>query len=164
MEGLEVYIQVMKDSLKEKQEIMKQLLDATIEQKEVLHSDSSKAIICDAIMAKVDEKAELLKRLEFNDSGFEKVYRRVRDDLMREKDKYRTDIMVMDDMIKKIVDDSVKLQALEMNNKEQIDTFLKSEREKVKSFNLVRANSKAYYQHMANQHQPEQSYFLDSKH
>lgn len=163
MEGMEVYIQVMKESLKEKQEILKQLLDATIEQKQVLQSDSSKGIISDAIMAKVDEKAELLKKLEFNDRGFEKIYQRIRDELMEKKDMYQSDIIVMNDMIKKIVDDSMKLQALELKNKKEIDLFLKNEREKIKSFNLVRANSKAYYQHMANRHQAEQSYFLDSR-
>lgn len=163
MEGLDVYIQVLKDSLKEKQEIMNQLLDATIEQKQVLHSNSSRSMICDAILAKVDEKTELLKRLEFNDQGFEKVYQRVRKSLIDEKENYRADILVMNDMITKIVDDSVKLQALEMNNKEEIDIFLKNEKGKIKSFNMVRANSQAYYQHMANRHQLEQSYFWDSK-
>ncbi len=159
----QVYIQVLKDSLMEKQKIINALIEATTEQSQVLKSDSSKEVICDVIMEKVSQKEELLKRLEHNDRGFEKVYRRLRQTFLDEKETYHSEIVILQEMIKKIADDSVKLEALERKNKEAVDLFLKKEHERMKNFKLVRENSKQYYQHMSNKHQIGQTYFVDHK-
>lgn len=158
-----VYLQVLKDSLREKQNIMNSLLEATTEQSTLLKSDSSREIICDAIMEKVSEKEELLKKLEYNNQGFEKIYQRLRPILIEEKETYHADIVILQEMIKKITDDSLKLEALERKNKEALDMFLKKERERLRDFRMVRQNSVQYYQHMANKHQIGQTYFLDHK-
>ena len=158
-----VYLQVLKDSLREKQNIMNSLLEATTEQSTLLKSDSSREIMCDAIMEKVSEKGELLKQLEYNDQGFEKIYQRLRPILIEEKETYHADIVILQEMIKKITDDSLKLEALERKNKEALDMFLKKERERLRDFRMVRQNSVQYYQHMANKHQIGQTYFLDHK-
>lgn len=158
-----VYLQVLKDSLIEKQSIMNDLIEATAEQSQLLRSDSSREMICDAVMEKVAEKEELLKKLEHNDKGFEKIYQRLRPILVKEKENYHSEIVILQEMIKKITDDSVKLEAMERKNKEELDIFLKRERERIRDFKMVRQNSVQYYQHMANKHQIGQTYFLDHK-
>lgn len=158
-----VYLQVLKDSLIEKQNIMNGLIEATEEQSQILKSDFSREYIADEIMEKVSKKEELLKRLEHNDQGFEKIYQRLRPLLVNQKEAYHSEIVLLQEMIKKITDDSIKLEAMERKNKEAIDLFLKKERERMKNFKLVRENSKQYYQHMNNKHQIGQTYFLDHK-
>lgn len=157
------YFQVLKDSLRKKQQILNALIKATTEQEQALKSDSSNEMIGDTMLEKIAEKEELLKELENTDQGFEKVYQRVKESLIENKEAYRMEITELQKMIKKITDDSVKLEAMERRNKERLDLFLKKERGKIRDFRMGQESSKQYYQHMANKHQIGQTYFMDHK-
>ena len=72
-----VYVSILKDSLKEKYEVMQKILDATKRQAEILSSDPVDA---DAFDEMLSQKEELISRIFTLDGGFERVFSKVKAD------------------------------------------------------------------------------------
>jgi TolA-binding protein len=66
----------------------------------------------------VEAKAALIEQLEQLDSGFDKLYARVQEELSKERTAYADQIRQMQRDIRLITDRSVEVQAQEARNKE----------------------------------------------
>ena len=142
----ETYIQIMLQSLEKKSRVLDQIIQLNEQQKTVLESADSPVEDFDET---VEKKSALIEQMEQLDSGFEKLYDRVREELRTNKDTYKDQIRKMQDYIRAVTDKSVQIQTQEARNKELMTS--KSARVK-KQARQVRTNFKAtssYYQSMS---------------
>lgn len=142
----ETYIQIMLQSLEKKNKVLDQIIQLNEQQKTVLESADSPVEDFDET---VEKKSALIEQMEQLDSGFEKLYDRVREELQTNKDTYKDQIRKMQDYIRAVTDKSVQIQTQEARNKELMTSRFARVKKQARQ---VRANSKAtssYYQSMS---------------
>lgn len=152
------YIQMLIDILKRKSEVFGRLVDLT-EQQEIMigFEDFDEDKFSDTI-SKKDELINILNQL---DNGFEQLYERVKDELISKKDIYRSEITIMQELITKLTDISVILQAMEKRNKLKLEAIFSNKRRAIKSSRVNGQMAASYYKSMANQ--IDKSIFYDKK-
>ena len=142
----ETYIQIMLQSLEKKSRVLDQIIQLNEQQKTVLESADSPVEDFDET---VEKKSALIEQLEQLDSGFEKLYDRVREELRTNKDTYKDQIRKMQDYIRTVTDKSVQIQTQEARNKELMTSKFARVKKQARQ---VRTNFKAtssYYQSMS---------------
>lgn len=154
------YVKILVDTLQKKKEILDFLEQLTREQEILLKSSHFSMDQFEEIM---ERKEKVIQNLNQLDDGFEAFYKRLEIVLRTEKDIYREELLKAQELIGQITDLSVCLQALEARNKERFVQKLAEQKKEIKAFKTSNQTAEKYYQHMANQHQNGQSYFLDKK-
>ena len=98
----------------------------------------------------VEEKAKLIEQLDQLDSGFEKLFERMKEELEGNKEAHKEEIRIMQQHIKSITDKSVQIQSQEARNKDlmtaKFTSVKKQAREVRKGQNVVNK----YYKNMTN--------------
>lgn len=136
----------MIDSLEKKKDALIQILDANGRQEQAFRDKGD----IDSFDAMVREKSILITRLESLDYGFDRVYERIRDELIAEKDKYTDSIATMQRLIKEITDISVKIQTSEQRNKSLVDGYFNYARGRIRSAKKSVRAANDYYKTMNN--------------
>ncbi|MBR6638339.1 MAG: flagellar export chaperone FlgN [Lachnospiraceae bacterium] len=145
MEHETEYVQIMLDSLKKKVDILNQITVLNEEQKNLIRAD---VLDLEAFDVTVEKKGECIDTLTNLDSGFQKLYDRVKEALDGKRDTYKPQIQEMQDLISKIMQLSMSIQAEEERNKDTIKahfTKLKKEVYQIKNSQKVAQN---YYNSM----------------
>lgn len=120
--------QVLLESLEKKSRI----LDAVIKENEVQEVlFKQEELDLEALDASTDRMGELAEKLELLDEGFEAVYDRIREELIRNKSAYRSEIKRMQELIAEITEKVVGINAARMRNKLQAETYFKKSRQKI---------------------------------
>lgn len=141
----ETYVDIMIQSLNKKIQVLERIIELNIVQKEILEDAKSEIERFDKV---VEEKAQLIEQMQQLDSGFEKLYARVQEELQGNKEAYASQIKTMQRAIRSITDKSMEIQAQEARNKDLMVRKFTFVKETAKS---VRTNSKAatqYYKNM----------------
>ena len=139
------YIDIMIQSLQKKIQVLEEIKKQNIKQKEILEDEKADADGFDEI---VERKTTLIEQITQLDSGFDKLFDRVKEELNANKEAYADKIRTMQNLIRQVTDLSMELQAQEARNKELMTRKFASVRERAKA---VRTNTKAvsqYYQNM----------------
>ena len=139
------YVDIMIQSLNKKIQVLNEIKKLNVLQNELLEDEKADA---DEFDKTVEDKAKLIEQLEQLDSGFDKLFERVKVELHEQKDAYKDKIKAMQDCIRKITDLSMELQSQEAKNKDLMTRKFVSVRQKAK---IVRTNTKVasqYYQNM----------------
>lgn len=155
------YVNIMVDSLKQKNSILDQIIQETQNQMDILKQG---AIDFDAYDVKVDKKTELIYNLERLDDGFDGLYNKVQETLSSEdgKKQYRNEILSMQQLIAAITEKSTTIQALEARNKQMLETGFANARKQLGSSRNTSRAAMDYYRNMRQTNAlPPQ--FLDSK-
>ena len=115
-----------------------------------------------ALDASIKAKGALVDRLNKLDDGFESVYEKVREDLLEHKEEHRDEIKRLQELISRITEKSVAIEAAEARNKDLVETYFRMEKKKIKSSrNLTKAaNTYAVNMHKINK---IDSFFVDHK-
>ena len=153
------YVDIMIQSLNKKIRVLEELEKLNQIQKHLLEDEKSDA---DDFDHTVEQKAELIEQLNQLDSGFDKLFERVKEELTTKRSTYSDNIKVMQNLIRRITDLSMELQKQEARNKDLMTRKFAFIREKAK---VVRTNKKAvnqYYKNMMNLHYVDPQ-FLDNK-
>ena len=153
------YVDIMIQSLEKKFTILESIRSVNIVQKELLESDKSDV---DEFDKTVEDKSAYIQQLELLDSGFDKLFERVKQELNNNKEAYKDQIRTMQALIRQITDCNMEIQAQEARNKDLMTRKFVSVRERAKT---IRTNGKAasrYYKNMMqlNYVAPQ---FLDNK-
>lgn len=141
----QTYIDIMIQSLNKKLLVLDRISEVNALQKEIL--ENTKASVEDFDQT-VEEKAELIEQMQLLDTGFEKLYERVQEELQMHKEDYVSAIQTMQNCIRHITDKSMEIQVQEARNKDLMVrkfTFVKN------TAKNMRTNSKAasqYYKNM----------------
>lgn len=150
---------MMVESLSKKINILEQLMVYTEEQENLLEEEE---LSMEEFQQLLDKKGELIEVLNTMDQGFEQVYERIEEEINGKKEKYTTEILLMQQRIKVITDLSVKLQELEYKNKEKIEGKFSKKRNEIKNFRQSKDSVHKYYRAMSKT-QVVDSAFLDKK-
>ncbi len=155
----ETYIDIMMQSLRKKEQVLDAIIRLDDLQKEQLENPESPV---EAFDQTVEDKAALIEQMEQLDSGFDKLYAHVREELSANRERYAQQIRSMQELIRSITDKSVRIQAQEARNKElMIQKFSRVKRQARE----IRANSRAttqYYKNMMQLNVVEPQ-FMDNK-
>lgn len=153
------YIDIMIQSLQKKVKVLEEIKRVNQLQKEVLENDQAEAEDFDKT---VEDKAGLIEQMLQLDSGFDKLFERVQDELNVNKGLYADKIKTMQSLIRQITDYSMEIQAQEARNKDLMTRKFVQVKERAKA---VRTNTKAasqYYQNMMQLNYVDPQ-FLDNK-
>ncbi len=141
----ETYIDIMLQSLQKKEQVLDAIIRLDDLQKEQLENPESPVEDFDKT---VEDKAALIEQMEHLDSGFEKLYARVKEELSENKERYQAQIRSLQEAIRSITDKSVQIQAQEARNKELMTQKFSRIKRQARE---IRANSRAtaqYYKNM----------------
>lgn len=156
---MDTYIDVLLTSLKEKEQVLIKLDHIVNKENEIIKDPQADI---DEIEELQQQKGDLLAEIEQLELGFEKVYERAREELSKERYKYRSQIEQMKKYIKGITDLTVKIQAQEERNRLYMEAFFKKKKREIRQFYQGNRQTAQYYQHSADPVMG-QSYFMNSK-
>lgn len=142
---MEIYLDMLQDSLKNKLEILDRIMGYQREEAKMLRGEE---MDMEAFDRNIHDKVALAESIDALDDGFEKVYGRVRKEMIDHKEKYAVQIRAMQDMIGEISEKNVLIQAEENRLRLEVDNFVKRESAALR---LRRDNGKAarsYYNNM----------------
>ena len=155
----ENYLTLLEESLKKKLQVMAEIQQYNLRQQELFQSNSADI---DKFDDYVEEKGALIDRLSALDSGFEKLYAKVAEQLQGNREQYAVQIKRLQGLVAEVTDTSVQIQAQEARNKKLIEDYFRKEKEGIR---MGRKSSQAaigYYKTMSKTAvMPPQ--FLDSK-
>lgn len=155
----QTYIEIMIQSLGKKLQVLDRILEVNGIQKEILEDVKSDIEEFDKT---IEEKAQLIEQLQQLDSGFEKLFDRVKKELDENRELHADEIRKMQSSIRLVTDKSMEIQAQEARNKELVVRRFTYVKETAKS---VRTNSKIatqYYKNMMNLNYVDPQ-FMDNK-
>lgn len=143
----QTYIDIMIQSLEKKERVLDRIIELDNVQKNQLEDPELKPDDFDEV---VEEKAKLIEQLDQLDSGFEKLFERMKEELEGNKEAHKEEIRIMQQHIKSITDKSVQIQSQEVRNKDlmtaKFTSVKKQAREVRKGQNVVNK----YYKNMTN--------------
>lgn len=154
-----LYLTILMESLQKKIRILDQIILADQEQREALEDPNLDPDDFDRI---VEKKAEFIDQLEQLDAGFEEVFARVKEELNGNREQYKEQIHIMQDLIRKITDKSLLIQKQEAQNKELMEKKFTAVRSQAREVRKSQKIVNQYYKNMMknNYNDPQ---FLDNK-
>lgn len=155
----EYYLEMLTTSLERKEQILKELIELTDQQGQVLTEEELNIEKFDSLLQR---KRSCIERLEKLDQGFEQVYQRVRDIIQERPGKYHEKIQKLQEQIGQLTELGVSLEVQERRNKERFEFLLANSRSKIRNYKVSNQAAAQYYKNMANRFQGD-SYFVDKK-
>ena len=96
----------------------------------------------------VSYKEKLIREIQVLDGGFEKLYERIKDDLLAEKKQYASEIKKMQSLIEDVTELSVAIQASEQRNKQLVEQYFSYTRGKIRQAKKSVKVASEYYKSM----------------
>ena len=141
----DTYIAIMLQSLKRKEQVLDEIIRLDDRQKDTLMDPECPFDVFDET---VEAKSACIDQLNQLDSGFEKLYAQVAEELDQNREDYAKEIRDMQQCIRRVTDKSVKIQAQEARNKQLMKEKFSTVQKQATD---VRKNSRAitgYYNSM----------------
>ena len=153
------YLQILQDSLEKKLKLLIAIEEKSLEQAEMLKNSEVNLAAVDTNM---DEKAELIEKINSLDEGFESIYAKIREQLTLNKEQYKDEIKAIKSIIVKVTDKSASIQAIEARNKAQMEVVFSSQKRALQNRRSAMSVARDYYQNM-NKVKHVSPQFLDQK-
>lgn len=158
MSEIRQYVEILLESLEKKLGLLQKIMAENKKQEDVLKNNRDIEIFDSTVTA----KEQLIHDLESLDSGFEKVYDRIKEELQESKETYRTQIIRMQELISEITDLSVQIQTSEQRNKNLVDNYFSYARGKIRQAKKSVRAANDYYKSMSRTNYTD-SYLMDRK-
>lgn len=156
---MDTYLDMLQDSLKKKLEILNGIMKYQQEESDMLKSGN---MDMEAFDQSINDKVALAEGIDSLDDGFEQVYDRIREEMIRNKEKYAAQIRAMQDMIGEISEKNVLIQAEENRIKLEVDNFAKRESAALRQRLDNGKAARSYYNNMKKLNYVD-SQFMDKK-
>ncbi len=156
----ETYLAIMLQSLRKKEKVLDEIIRLNDLQKKEL---TDQAAPVDEFDKTVEDKSACIEQLNQLDSGFEKLYAQVEEELKTHKEQYADTIRELQNCIRIVTDKSIMIQAQEARNKDLMMQKFTTVKQHAKD---VRANSRAitgYYKTMKQSAYADDMHILDGK-
>ncbi|MCR5788397.1 MAG: hypothetical protein K6G83_00765 [Lachnospiraceae bacterium] len=131
--GTEKYIDIMIESLRKKDRILKQLLDRCEDQAKVIADHDYGSVNWDQFNGLIADKEILINQLEDLDNGFEALFERIGDEVRNNKERYSTQIRTIQELIRSVTDKGVAIRAREERNRANLERVLLPAKKEIKS-------------------------------
>lgn len=153
------YLAILEESLHKKLAVLDEIIEYNNKQEQLLKQEK---VSLEELDANMDQKDELIKKLSKLDEGFERLYERIKEQLLADKDNYKGQIGSIQNLISQVTEKSVSIQAQEARNKALIEERFASERSQIRQGRQASKAAYRYYKSMSNRSvMPPQ--FLDQK-
>lgn len=139
------YLRMLDQSLDQKKQMLDQMIEMTAAQKASLDKDPVDWTGFDHL---VEKKAEMIERLDQMDDGFESVYDRIREELLRDKEQHKEFVAEIQKKIQAVSDASASLMAAERRNKELVEVKMADEKKKLQQRKATSKVASNYYRSM----------------
>lgn len=139
------YVQIMIQSLKKKIQILNSIIRINQRQRDELENP---ALDPDDFDKTFEEKAKLIDALEALDKGFQELFDRVKEELDKNRDTYREEIVTMQGYIRTLTEKSADIQTQEARNKTLMEQKFASVRKQVKEVRKSQKVVNQYYKNM----------------
>lgn len=153
------YIEILKQSLTKKIELLDTIMALNVLQKDMLENPD---LDPDELEENLNHKADMVEQLSKLDDGFSQIYDRVRADLTENRGTYSEDIAQMKRDITAIMDKSTAIQSQEKRNQVLMQQKFTSVKKQIKEVKKSRQAVNSYYRNMMKMGTPG-STFLDDK-
>jgi uncharacterized protein YhaN len=155
----ESYLNVLEDSLLKKLQVMKKIREYNLRQQELFTSGTPQM---DQFDSYVEEKGKLVEEITALDNGFEALYDKISEELIANRDKYTEQIKRLQELITRVTEESVTIQAQEARNKKLIEDYFAGQRSEL---GKKRKNARAAYDYYKKVSHSETAppQYLDSK-
>lgn len=160
IEMKETYLDIMQQSLEKKILVLEHIIELNQKQRRGLENPELGPDEFDEI---VEAKQQMIDQLEQLDSGFERLFENVKNDLGENKEQYVDRIRKMQELIWDITDRSVEIQVQEQRNKDLMTQKFSDIRQKAKSLRTSNKVASQYYKNMAKLNYVDPQ-FMDDKH
>lgn len=159
MKKVSDYLKVLEESLSKKLTILQALLEASNRQGILAEEE---AFDLDAFEVTMDQKEELLSRLEELDEGFDSVFRKVETEVKEHQELYRVEVQTLQQLIRQCTDASVEIQAVEARNKAKLAVKFADQQKELRQVKTSNKVASTYYKSMTNS-QTSDAYYMDQK-
>lgn len=139
------YAQVLIDSLRKKGEVLDEIIKQVETQEEALKSEKMDMDVFDAM---VDAKGLAIDKLNSLDEGFELVYEHFREELLRNREQYRQEIVILQELIRENTAKGASIEATEARNKILAEQFFANTRQELKRKRTGNRAALNYYENM----------------
>lgn len=153
------YVQILVDTLEKKKGILSKILAVTKEQADLASMEQFDE---KQLEKTLDEKEDLINRLNEADNGFDVIYERVRSEIIKNQGVYAKAIQKMQSLIKTCTEIGMEIQVLEERNRGKFAITFSSKRQEYKQVRVNTSAATNYYKTMSKTHVVD-SYFLDQK-
>ncbi|MCR5420657.1 MAG: hypothetical protein K6E98_06615 [Lachnospiraceae bacterium] len=150
MEDTANYLQIMIDGLTKKREYLDRIAVKNTAQYDCIRGRLYEEIDWTAFDVLVTEKEISINRINEIDEAFTKIYNRVKDEVKANKDKYREQLLKLQEIITELTDKGVQIQAAEERNRQIIDNIFKKTRQEIKKQRSGISAANKYYATMNN--------------
>lgn len=154
-----MYIDLLKASIKKKIEILNTILTITEQQEKLI---SINQLDDDSFDQTLIQKEKQINDLSQVDDGFNQIYLRVKDKLAEHKHEYKEDIEELQQLVKDMTDLGVMIEAMEKRNKIKIELYFTNKRKDLKTKRLNNQTVTKYYKSMTKLND-NRSFFYDKK-
>lgn len=139
--------QILLQSLEKKAQLLDRMIRQNSIQEGILRQEE---LDMDAFDEAINTQGDYLEELDRLDQGFEAVYDRVREELLQDKARYRTEIARMKELIQQITDKIVTLNAGNMRNKVLAENQFSRKRTSIGAGASKNKAARNYYNSMNN--------------
>ena len=139
--------QILLQSLEKKNELLDKMILQNSVQEGILKQEE---FDMDAFDESIDSQSTYVEELDKLDRGFEAVYDRVREELMQNRERYRTEIARMKEQIQQITDKIVTINAGNMRNKMLAENQFKKKQQAIGTGISKNRAAVNYYNNMNN--------------
>ncbi len=137
--------QILVESLEKKSRVLDEIIKENEAQEAMFKQEE---LDVEALDASADRMGALAEKLELLDEGFESVYDRIREELIKNKAAYHAEIKRMQELIAEITEKVVGINAARMRNKLQAETQFKKSRQQIGKVSSKMKASQNYYNNM----------------
>lgn len=99
--------------------------------------------------ANMEQKDGLIQKLTALDDGFETLYERVKEQLSTNKDAYKNQIKRIQELITKVTEKSVSIQAKESRNKKLVEEYFSKKKHEIRQGRQASKTVLNYYKSMS---------------
>ena len=138
-------LDILSESLDDKIKLLKEIQEYNKKQEQAFSNSEPDM---DSFDEAINEKGELIERLEKLDEGFETLYERVSGELNRNRSQYADQIRNLQNKITEITELSTSIQTQEARNKKLIETYFNNQRSSVKKGRVGSKVAYDYYRSM----------------
>ena len=139
------YLDALEQSLNKKLTLLKQIMEKSREQGELLKTED---LTPEELDDNINEKAALIEELELLDNGFDRVYENIRKEIDANRNRYKEEIRRLQELIRQVTALGTQIQTEEARNKEQAVKKFATIRKQIKESRASAQAVNKYYQNM----------------
>lgn len=143
---IENYLGILEKSLEKKLLVLNEIEDYTAKQESLLKQEN---VSMEELDANMEQKDDLIQKLTDLDEGFEALYERVKEQLSANKDAYKEQIKRIQNLITKVTEKSVSIQARESRNKKLVEDYFAKKKSEIRQSRQASKTVLNYYKSMS---------------